>query len=179
MEKKKTPEAFEKIWLKLKSNKYVIAVLLLGLVLILLPKSAGEKTKEVSQNTDTEEFSLELEEKRIASALEEIEGVGSVRVVLTLKTGTEAVMAVDTQQSEKENENGTSRELSMTYVLISKGSSTQTPVTVKTVYPRYQGALVVAEGADDAEIKLRLTEAMSGLTGLTTDKITVLKMKSS
>ena len=179
MEKKNTPEAFEKIWSKLKSNKYVIAVLLMGLVLMLLPKSAEKKTGESPQNTQTEEFSLEQEEKRIASALEQIEGVGSARVVLTLKTGAEAVMAVDTQQSGKENENGTSQELSKSYVVISKGSSNQTPVTVKTVYPQYQGALVVAEGADDAEIRLRLTEAMSGLTGLATDKITVLKMKSS
>ncbi len=179
MEKKNTPEAFEKIWVKLKSNKYVIAVLLLGLVLILLPKADGEKNREVSKDLDTQEFSLDAEEKRIALALQEIEGVGDVRVVLTLKTGTEAVMAVDTQQSEKTDENGQSREAERSYVIISKGSSTQTPVTVKTIYPEYQGALVVAEGADDSEIKLRLTEAVSGLTGLKFDRITVLKMKNS
>ena len=179
MEKKNMPEAFEKIWVKLRSNKYVIAVLLLGLVLILLPKADGESTREVSQNADTQEFSLDMEEKRIALALKEIEGVGDAKVVLTLKTGAEAVMAVDTQQSEKTDENGQSRDLEQSYVVISKGSSTQTPVTVKTVYPEYQGALIVAEGADNAEIKLRLTEAVSGLTGLTFDKITVLKMKSS
>ena len=105
--------------------------------------------------------------------------MGDAKVVLTLKTGAEAVMAVDPQQSEKTDENGQSRDLEQSYVVISKGSSTQTPVTVKTVYPEYQGALIVAEGADNAEIKLRLTEAVSGLTGLTFDKITVLKMKSS
>ena len=69
MEKKNMPEAFEKIWVKLRSNKYVIAVLLLGLVLILLPKADGESTLEVSQNADMQEFSLDMEEKRIALAL--------------------------------------------------------------------------------------------------------------
>ena len=45
------------------------------------------------------------------------------------------------------------------------------------IYPEYRGALVVAQGADNAAIKLAITQAVAGLTGLSSDKITVVKMK--
>ena len=47
------------------------------------------------------------------------------------------------------------------------------------MYPEYLGALIVAEGAGNAETKLKLTQAVAALTGLSTEKITVVKMKSS
>ena len=39
--------------------------------------------------------------------------------------------------------------------------------------------LVVAEGADDPAVRLQLTDAVSSLTGLGADKITVTKMRVS
>ena len=47
-----------------------------------------------------------------------------------------------------------------------------------TTYPRFQGALIVCEGADSAAVRLRLLEAVSAVTGLSTDRITVVKMRS-
>ena len=178
MKKKGMPEALEKTWVKLKSNKYAALVLALGLVLILLP-TGGKKERAEPEITDSTDFSLEEEQRRIAGALKRIDGAGDVEIVLTLKTGTQAVVATDTDVSSAVDGDGRKEDTSVSTVIISQGSSTETPVTLKTVYPEYQGALVVAEGAGNAEIKLRLTEAVSGLTGLTTDRITVVKMKSS
>jgi stage III sporulation protein AG len=48
---------------------------------------------------------------------------------------------------------------------------------VKYVYPEFQGALVVAEGADDATVRLAITKAVAGLTGLGSDRITITKMQ--
>ena len=48
---------------------------------------------------------------------------------------------------------------------------------MKTKYPVYKGAVVVCEGADHASVKLNIVQAVSSLTGLGSDKITVLKMK--
>jgi stage III sporulation protein AG len=50
---------------------------------------------------------------------------------------------------------------------------------VKTIYPVYQGALVVCEGADSATVRLEIIRAVAGLTGLSTDKIVVAKMNKS
>lgn len=178
MKKKGVPEAFEKIWVKLKSNKYAALVLALGLILILLP-TGEKKTRTEPEITDRGEFSLAEEEQRITAVLKRIDGAGDVELVLTLKTGAQAVVATDTDVSSSVDGDGRKEDTSISTVIISQGSSSEMPVTLKTVYPEYQGALVVAEGAGNAEIKLRLTEAVSGLTGLTTDRITVVKMKSS
>ena len=43
--------------------------------------------------------------------------------------------------------------------------------------PEYLGAVVLCQGADNPSVKLSIVEAVSKATGLTTDRITVLKMK--
>ena len=40
---------------------------------------------------------------------------------------------------------------------------------------RWAGAVVVCEGADSAAVRLELTRAVSALTGLGTDRITIVK----
>ena len=42
---------------------------------------------------------------------------------------------------------------------------------------RYQGAVIVCDGAGSAEIRLALTEAVRALTGIPSDCISILKMK--
>ena len=45
----------------------------------------------------------------------------------------------------------------------------------RQVYPTYRGALVVCQGGDRADVKLAVTEAVSALTGLSSDRVTVAK----
>ena len=43
--------------------------------------------------------------------------------------------------------------------------------------PEYLGAVVVCQGANDVQVRLAVVEAVSKVTGLGADKISVLKMK--
>ena len=43
--------------------------------------------------------------------------------------------------------------------------------------PKYQGAIILAMGADDPAVKLAIVDAVSNVTGLGADKISVLKMQ--
>ena len=47
-----------------------------------------------------------------------------------------------------------------------------------TAAARFLAAAHVCEGADSAAVRLRLLEAVSAVTGLSTDRITVVKMRS-
>lgn len=184
MKNKNMAETLGKIWVLLKKNKYVMAVLLVGLVLILLPTSSTNSGKNTESIPEAKtEFSLDELEIRIAAALSKIEGAGKVTVVLTLKSTAEQVLAKDESESRSSSGKGDSPESSIerssTVVIISAGSSNETPVTLKYIYPEYQGALVVCEGADNAAVRLQLVKAVSGLTGLGTDKIIVTKMNKS
>ena len=62
--------------------------------------------------------------------------------------------------------------------VVSNGSYGETPVTVKRVLPVFRGAVVLCDGADDASVRLSVTQAVSTVCGIGADKVTVLKMKS-
>jgi stage III sporulation protein AG len=163
-----------------KGGAALVAVILLGALLLILP-GGGDKKQSASQTASPPEegaFSLPETESRIADALSEIHGAGRVTVVLTLKSSAETVIAVDTKTADKTRDGERDYEKSTSAVIVG-GSSAQSPVTLKRVYPEFLGALIVAEGADRAEVRLDILSAVSGLTGLGTDKITVTKMKNS
>ena len=42
-------------------------------------------------------------------------------------------------------------------------------------YPRFVGALIVCEGGDRADVQPNVTQAVSALTGLSSDRITVVR----
>ena len=144
--------------------KYRIAILaaLLGLLLLLWP--TGSRRETVKTETAASGFSLAETEEKLEALLGKIDGAGAVDVMLTLADGGEAVYQVDETVRDDGREEQT--------VLADKA-----PVLVQTRQPRFQGAVVVCEGADRAAVKL--TEAVASLTGLGSGKIAVVKMKSS
>ena len=148
--------------------RLVWLVILAGLVLLMLPLGGGEK-EVLAESPVQSDFDLAGTEARLAEALSKIKGAGEVTVVLTVANGPRQVLAQDV---EEKGEGGEERRET---VVLSKGS--QETVTVQEVYPRYQGALLVCPGGDDPTVRLQLTEAMSALTGLGADKISISKGK--
>lgn len=156
----------------LNKYKFVAIVLCLGILLMLLPVrggTSGAQTQELPETAAAEpEFDLEALERKLESALAEISGVGEATVVLTLRSGSEDVLAQDTSE-------GASTDTET--VIISTGSSTEQAVSVKTIYPEFQGALVVCDGAGSASVKLEVLRAVSAITGLSSDQISICQRK--
>ena len=143
-------------------------VLLAGLLLLLLPtgKSSGQ---ERQASDDTQLYSLEETEQRMAQLLGKMSGVGRVQVMLTLKTGPTLQLAQDMDLEE-----GSLRQRSQP-VTVNRGSGWQGALVTRQDYPVYQGAVVVCQGADSSAVRLAVTEAVAALTGLSTEKITVVQ----
>ena len=59
--------------------------------------------------------------------------------------------------------------------MVSGGSGEDQVVVTRETYPQFRGALVVCQGADDPQVKLSVIEAVSALTGLGSDKISVIR----
>lgn len=156
--------------------KFILIVIAAGLLLLALPSFSGSEETDApsaSAVSGEEDFSVSALEEKLSSVLSEVEGAGNVTVVLTVKSGTRRVLAQDEESTETESE----EELSSSTVVVSTGSGTQEAVLVQQIYPTFQGALVVCPGADDPAVKLALTRAVSALTGLGADKISVCKGK--
>lgn len=153
--------------------KYVLLVIAAGIVLLLLPLG-GEENPTLggteSQNENGEEtFRVEEMERRLEEALSRVDGAGEVTVVLTVKSGARQILAQDSSRSGEESSTST--------VVISTGSGTEDAVVLQQVYPQYQGALVVCPGGGDPAVCLKLVDAVSALTGLGADKISICKSK--
>lgn len=151
--------------------KFVALVLVLGVLLMLLPGTsrATENTQsEPVCESGTMNFDLEGLEDKIEQALSQINGVGTATVVLTLQSSGEDILAQNVTQ-------GTDTQLET--VILSSGSSKEAAVTVKHIYPQFQGALVICDGGDNAGVKLEVLKAVSAITGLSSDKISICRRK--
>lgn len=159
-------------WMEaLKRYKYIFLVAAVGALLLLWP--GGETAEKAAPAEERDLFQAAQLERKLEKALTQVEGAGEVTVVLTLDAGPRQVIAQDgraTQEGEK-----TSRET--TSVLLSKGDRTQEAVRLQELAPAYRGALVVAQGGDDPLVRLALNQAVSALTGLGADQISICKGK--
>ena len=150
--------------------KYALLILLLGVGLMLIPQKAEtEPERPVEQKT---EENTVLEE-RLERILREMDGVGEAKVLLTLATGTSYQYQTDVLTHTRQDDAEVQKET----VLASDGNGKQIPIAVRTTYPTYQGALVICQGADRSAVKLNVINAVSDVTGLGSDKISVIKMK--
>ena len=111
----------------------------------------------------------------LAKLLSKIDGAGRVEVLLSLEYGAESYY----QSDEKISASGDTESREQTIVLYQPDSTQRLPAVRKTRYPVYRGAVVVCEGAGSPSVELAIVQAVSRLTGLGSDKISVIKMKRS
>lgn len=148
-----------KNWLKNSERyHYAVAVLAFGVLLMLLPRCAGEKMAlgaERESGETTEAASVQdvvsAEERRLCGALRQIEGIGEVEVLLSLQSSP-AVSDADS-------------------TLLSK----HTAAEKSACGPEYRGAVIICGSGDRPEIALAVISAVEAYTGLGSDKITVIK----
>ena len=158
----------------LKKYRLAALVVLLGVVLMLLP--TGKKTASDDDGGSGEAaFSLEDTEKRMAEVLGTIDGVGRVRIMLTLRAGSTLRLAEDSSLSDSSSGQTKQEKQVLT---VNRGSGRQEVVVTQQLYPTYQGAVVVCEGAGSSSVRLAVVNAVSVLTGLSSDRISVVKWKS-
>ena len=145
-------------------------MVVVGILLMLLP--VGEQTTKTQQTEEQEKETVSVEE-RLGDILSQIKGAGKVRVMLTVASGEETVYQSD-QNLTSDGNGSTSQKDTVTVTDKDRG---QSGLVTQVNPPKYQGALIVCQGADDASVRLAIVEAVSSLTGLGTDKITIAKMK--
>lgn len=156
-----------RLWLK--EYRYVLLVLFLGIVLMLLPqsKAAEEGDKETPVPETVAEESLQEQLEQLLSI---VQGAGKVRVLLTEAAGERVIYQTDGE----ENSQNTRR---TDTVILSDSGRDESGLVQQILPPTYQGAVILCQGADSAAVRLALIEAVSNATGLTSDRISVLKMK--
>lgn len=180
--------------LKLKANT-TIGVALLGIVIggILLTYLPEPAKTVISEGTEMVQVSSgntgstgqmtyeELLEIRMEEILGNLDGAGNAKVMITTSGSTEKVVAEEVVQNKQGTEETTGSGTKKTSekedverkVVMEKGG---TPFIIKENKPQVEGVLVLAEGADDVNIKNAIIQSVSSLLDVPVHKIAVYKM---
>ena len=158
---------------------------------------AGEK----SQNTDAamtgiddvaydttngtgQDYARQMEEK-LEEVLEKMEGAGEVQVFITLSSSEELIVEKDAPVNRSNTAEADAEGGSRTINSVDAGENTvyategniSMPYVVKTVTPRVEGVLVLAQGAGNGTVNKNIADAVQVLFGIEAHQVKVIKME--
>ena len=127
-------------------------------------------------------------EERLEDALRYVDGVGQVRVLITLKESEHRIVEKDGPEqysnTEEQDAAGGSRtigesriEKSTIYTVDEKGQNV--PYVIKTISPTVEGVVVIAQGAKEQGVQDNIIEAIQVLFDIDANKIKIVKMKNN
>ena len=163
------------------------------LLIIALPAETDKKREQRMPDEDnsgkTEQdagndtsYGKELERK-LERILGEMEGVGKVEVMITLKDDGERILDKDITRSSQEisEEDGTAKRNTresqyQEETVFSKETEQGQPFVAKEMAPLVEGVLVVAEGGENAKTVKNISDAVLALFPVEVHKIKVVKM---
>ncbi|MCL2351114.1 MAG: stage III sporulation protein AG [Firmicutes bacterium] len=140
---------------------------------------------EASASASCGDYELGLEQ-RLEDTLSQMDGVGKVKVMLTLSYGKELTVAQDSVTSGSDisetDSGGGTRTTKTTSadtknIIIQDSGGSDTPLIVKEARPKVEGVVVVAEGGGSAYVRDAVTKAVGAVLGVAVHKIQVFKMK--
>lgn len=194
MDKKKLISEFKKLLDDKKTTNILTIALVIAFIILSLNVFYPDMFKkedikstlseEVETNTIKEEYE-EAQKEELKSILEDMYGVGEVKVMISFKSGESKVLAYDSSKQivsteEKDTEGGTrvSNQTNdgSTVVMTNEGGDNE-PFIVETYKPKIEGIMILAEGASDSRIKYDIQKAVSSLYGLSAEKVNVYPMK--
>lgn len=139
-----------------------------------------------SQEPNTMMEYEELYETQLRDALEQVVGVGNASIMVNLDATSikiyEKNRVTQSQNTDEVDREGGKRkveDLSLDEkVVIVRNGEEEKPVLVKTEKPAIRGVLVVAEGADNVQVKKWIVEAVTRVLDVPAHRVSVLPKKN-
>lgn len=174
-------EKAKAFYAKLRGIKHIEIILSLTvaaiILVIYLAVSAGsDKTDEAKVQADAGGSLIAETENRLKTILGEIEGAGSVSVLITYESTVETVYAMTTNTTENSSssQSGGSNmsTVTKTPVVVSNNGKSEL-IVVKELMPKILGVVVVAEGASNIKTRLALLSATATALNVDADLIEI------
>ncbi|MBQ7954411.1 MAG: stage III sporulation protein AG [Lachnospiraceae bacterium] len=194
----------EKLKPLLKNKNGLIVVVLLGILLLVatIPVDGGDKSSKSGQRDNQSDTIMEntgedllfstvqdyctYMEEKLEKSLAKVDGAGAVDVIISMKSTEEKVVEKDMPVSRsgtvETDSQGGSRQISSfdsgESTVYSSESGTSVPYVVKTLLPKVEGVIVIAQGAGNGSVSKNISDAIEVLFGIDAHKIKVVKMKT-
>lgn len=169
-----------------KRSVVLLCVGIAGMALILLSTLKGGKTQTPQADTTTSAavYAAEME-KRLASIIGSIDGVGRCEVMVTTESGVENVYAVEesrnTNESNSYDGDGLQRQTQQVnsaqkYIVVDAGGGKKEALLKTERPPKVQGVVVICEGAGSMVVQQRVTEVVATALDIPYTKVCVTKI---
>lgn len=144
----------------------------------------NEHTFEEEANADY----VEYWEKKLEESLRCVEGAGKVRVLIYTGESEEMILAregaeenSDTMETDASGGNRHIQESRQdkTVVCTVDERGQDVPLVIKTIAPSVEGVVVIAQGADRAQVRRDIIEAIQVLFDVDMNRISIIKMKTN
>lgn len=146
-----------------------------GMGCILLSELAVPATTESDTGTQAPTIAGESDadyearlEQRLQEMLSQMEGVGTVEVMVTVSGSTEQVFAEEVKDSQGEHNTQTEHK-----PVITQQNGKETALVTKTQYPDIQGVAILCTGGSSAVIREQICKAVSTILGIPVSDIYV------
>jgi len=145
----------------------------------------NDSSKQLAQNESLNENLEEDElEKKLENILSKIDGVGKVSVMLTYSHSSEVIAmynetSKDSSIEETDSNGGvrTTKQVDSNKEVVFQNKNGQNvPITRMIVTPKIEGVIVTAQGANNANIRTNIIQAVGAVTGVATHKIQVFEI---
>ena len=143
-------------FLRNKNNLVIIGIMILGIIFM----TSFSETDSVKKTDDKADF----QEERLESILSDIDGAGSVSVMITYENTGEKNIAYEKRQNDTSYDEK---------AVLTDGE----PLIASESYPRVKGVIVTADGADIAGVRENLINAVSAAMGVEKHKICIYKKR--
>lgn len=169
----------------------IIASITIIIIKILIkPTSNNEQKDNIKQlakeniNINTQIENKNEIESKLEKILAKLDGVGKVNVMITYSKAEEIEPVYNENKKEEitqenDNEGGvrTINQQESNKEVIYEEINGEKQLVTKSVYsPKIEGAIVIAQGGDNINIKTNIIQAVEAVTGLSTYKIQVFDM---
>lgn len=167
-------------------QRVIVITGITGLALIFLSSFVHTRTS-ASPDSDTDiprqdtfilEYRKELEQE-LENIVSQIDGAGSVKILITMDSTTEDIYAVDRNTSESTSvtdseTTAAQRSEGNSYVIVKgKDGSEQTVLKTQRM-PEIRGVLVVCDGGGSNVVREKVTAAVAGALGIARGKVVVV-----
>ncbi|MBS4030477.1 MAG: hypothetical protein KGZ63_03510 [Clostridiales bacterium] len=175
------------------STLFILALAVVGIIFMFIsanPNSGPVVQPPVEKSSETlaplrkPDYKERLEQE-LTEHLRRVKGVGEVAVLVTLDSGPmyqygENRDTTDRTTREEDGGGGTrsiEEQTTRTQIVVTRDGSGEQALITREIEPMLRGVMVVAKGAEDPELKTRITLALQSALHLPAHRITVLPMK--
>ena len=158
------------------------------LLVIALPAQRSQRAEEeavleqTSGETTKQDHLILSYKKQLAGELEQalecMEGVGNVRVMITFQDSGEAVVEKDVTKSSG-GQNDSLQNSQYQESTIYQETNGREPYISQQKLPAVEGVLIIAQGGADSKVKQEIKDAVTALFPIEAHKIKIVKMQDS